>query len=413
MMNVESVVRAYKRANDTTCRITDNLREHIEQFDEQYETEDLIEVVENNPSDSIYNVINAPFIKLYFDTKRKESALKMREEELEQEVQKQKEFKNEEQQSNLSLGIIEKAMARVMMEEYAPQFAGKVFEDAKDLIEKEYGKIQKKIEYIVPDRGSVDEVVHEEFETVLNFVMADEPVMLIGPAGTGKNVICKQVAKALNLDFHFTNAVTQEYKLTGFIDANGTFHETEFYKAFKDGGIFMLDEIDASIPEVLVILNAAIANRYFDFPNGKIEAHKDFRVVAAGNTFGLGASYEYVGRNQLDAASLDRFAQIEINYSATIENSLTDDSALLNFIRKFRKECQKNGINHVVSYRSITRMDKMVKMMPADKVLKACLIKNLEQDDINMIVKSFKADTIWETAFRGIASETDGMTFSF
>lgn len=46
----------------------------------------------------------------------------------------------------------------------------------------------------------------------------------------------------------------------------GNYQETQFFKAFTEGGLFMLDEMDASIPEVLVILNAAIANRYFDFP---------------------------------------------------------------------------------------------------------------------------------------------------
>ena len=167
----------------------------------------------------------------------------------------------------------------------------------------------------------------------------------------------------------------------------------------------MLDEIDASIPEVLVILNAAIANRYFDFPNGKIEAHKDFRVIAAGNTFGHGASYEYVGRNQLDGASLDRFAQVIIDYSPRIEESLTKDSELLNFIRKFRKECQKNGINHIVSYRTLTRLDKMRDVMPIDKILKTCLIKNMESDDLNMIVRSFGADTRWEEGLRQVARE--------
>ena len=111
---------------------------------------------------------------------------------------------------------------------------------------------------------------HEKFDEVANIVNLDIPVYLTGKAGTGKNVICQQVAEALGLDFYFTNAVTQEYKLTGFIDANGNYQETQFYKAFTKGGLFFLDEMDASIPETLIILNAAIANRYFDFPPVKL-----------------------------------------------------------------------------------------------------------------------------------------------
>ena len=187
------------------------------------------------------------------------------------------------------------------------------------------------------------------------------------------------------------------------MDANGNFHETEFYKAFKNGGIFMLDEIDASIPEVLIILNAAIANRYFDFPNGKIEAHPDFRVIAAGNTFGTGASYTYVGRNQLDGASLDRFALIHVEYSEKIENSLADDKDLLKFIRKFRKSCEDNSINHIVSYRAITRMNKMKQVMPVKEVLESCLVKNLEKDDIRMIVNCMNGSNEWERGLKECA----------
>lgn len=44
-------------------------------------------------------------------------------------------------------------------------------------------------------------VVHECFDKVLNLVNADIPVFLSGAAGTGKNVICKQVAESLGLDF--------------------------------------------------------------------------------------------------------------------------------------------------------------------------------------------------------------------
>ena len=119
--------------------------------------------------------------------------------------------------------------------------------------------------------NTVKGTLHEKFDEVLQIVNLNIPVYLTGKAGTGKNVICKQVAEALGLDFYFTNAVTQEYKLTGFIDANGVYQKTQFYEAFTRGGVFFLDEMDASVPEVLIILNAAIANGYFDFPIGKLK----------------------------------------------------------------------------------------------------------------------------------------------
>ncbi len=391
------LVRVFNRTNNGNLRYTVDLENKLNAFDGLITADEIFDIVKSNPASSIYNVVNTAFIGFYKNMKAQETKVQ----ELENQVKQNKQKSIEEEKSNLSLGLVEKALARVMVDEYAPKLAESVKGDIDAYIEQTYGPITRKIDFEINGKvAKVEGVVHEKFETVLKFVMADEPVMLIGPAGTGKNVICKQVAKALNLDFYFSNAVTQEYKLTGFIDANGRYQETEFYKAFKNGGLFMLDEIDASIPEVLVILNAAIANRYFDFPNGKIQAHENFRVVSAGNTFGTGASYEYSGRNQLDGASLDRFAQVYIDYSEAIENSLTEDKELINFIRKFRKEVADKGIKHIVSYRSITRLSKLENVMPVDELLKSCLLKNLEQDDLRMIVKNFRGSSMWEEGFR-------------
>lgn len=229
--------------------------------------------------------------------------------------------------------------------------------------------------------------VHEKFDEVLSIVNLDIPVYLTGKAGTGKNVICKQVAEALGLNFYFTNAVTQEYKLTGFIDANGKYNETQFYKAFTNGGLFFLDEMDASIPEVLIILNAAIANRYFDFPTGKVEAHPDFRVIAAGNTVGTGADSNYTGRYCLDRASLDRFAMINIDYSPKIEMAMArDKKALVNFCHLFRQITETSGIECLFSYRTLDRIAQLEEVIPnLSEVLEISLLKGLDKDTVNII----------------------------
>lgn len=298
------------------------------------------------------------------------------------------------QQVNNYMGLLERTLSEVIIqtqgEKIVKEILGQVGDKVDNYIHEHYGEIKRKVEVEVEDRKvEFDEKLHEKFETVLKFVKMNEPVFLTGAAGSGKNVLCKQVAKAMGLDFYFTNAVTQEYKLTGFTDAMGTFHETQFYKAFKNGGLFMLDEMDASIPEVLVILNAAIANRYFDFPApiGYVEAHPDFRVIAAGNTFGLGADYDYVGRNQLDAASLDRFALVKVDYDREIELSVCEgNKELVDFCDDFRNAAEKAGVRTIVSYRAIGRMNKMMKVMELPEVLATCLIKNLQKDDVNMIL---------------------------
>lgn len=285
-------------------------------------------------------------------------------------------------------------LEKIMLEVLAAQSVDKVIEIAKpmldDHIKETFGILPQVHTVVTPTKTTqIKGVLHEEFDTVLQLVNCDIPVFLTGGAGTGKNVICQQVAEATGLEFYFSNAVTQEYKLTGFIDANGTYHETQFYKAFTQGGVFMLDEMDASIPEVLIILNAAIANRYFDFPTGRVQAHENFRLIAAGNTFGTGADIEYTGRFQLDAASLDRFAIVEIDYSPAIEEAVANgDTELVTFIRAFRQACQQSGIKHLATYRAISRIAKLSEIMETAKVLKMALTKNLSHDDINIIVNA-------------------------
>ena len=299
-----------------------------------------------------------------------------------------------EQAVTNSLGILEQAVASIIAktqaEKIEAEIMGSVEAKVQAFIKEEYGSIERKITTVVDGKPKeMKGIQHEKFETVLKFVANNEPVFLTGAAGTGKNVLCKQVADALGLKFYFTNAVTQEYKLTGFTDAMGNYQPTQFYEAFTKGGVFMLDEMDASIPEVLVILNAAIANRYFDFPApiGYVEAHPDFRVIAAGNTTGHGADFEYVGRNQLDAASLDRFAVVRIGYSNAIEDSVAGDLELANFCREYRKACDEAGLSVIVSYRAIGRLAKMMQVLDLEEALETCLVKGLDKDDLNIIIE--------------------------
>lgn len=229
------------------------------------------------------------------------------------------------------------------------------------------------------------EVKHSKFEMIKACIENDIPVYLAGPAGSGKNYTLEQISWELGLEFYFTNSVQQEYKLTGFIDAGGVYHETEFYKAFKNGGIFFLDEMDASIPEVLVLLNAAIANRYFEFPNGKIKAHKNFRVVAAGNTVGSGADEMYTGRLVLDQATLDRFAIIDFGYDRNIEMHIAKgNKELVDFVEAIRTEAETNGIRATFSYRCIGMVTKLERTgIELKNILAIAVFKGMEKDTIN------------------------------
>lgn len=272
-----------------------------------------------------------------------------------------------------------------------------------DFIKTEYGALPKTIQIRDGEiqKKAIKGIFHEKFEMMLKVISRNVPLMLVGPAGSGKNHTLEQVAEALELDFYFTNAITQEYTLKGFIDANGNFHETEFYKAFTQGGIFFLDEIDASIPEALIVLNAAIANRYFDFPNGRVNAHEDFRVVAAANTVGMGASAEYVGRNQLDAATLDRFVQIKFDYDPNVETQLSYSPEMYTFITDLRKSIAKNDVRYIVSMRATINAAKLADLLSDEELIDNVILKGMEIDDRRILINDL-SETKYKTTLKAM-----------
>lgn len=214
-----------------------------------------------------------------------------------------------------------------------------------------------------------------------------ESVYLYGPAGSGKNHVCEQIARALGVEFYYQNSITDEYKLIGFIDGAGVYHETEFYRAFTKGGVFMLDEMDASCPDTLVTLNAALANGYFTFPCGRVKMHPDFHCIAAGNTCGRGATEEYSGRSVLDAASLNRFIPMQFDYSPAIERKLAgpDGADILEFIRDLRKSAAAAGIRIVLGYRNIQRLAKFRGVFDTKTLVQYAVTGGYDRDEINIL----------------------------
>lgn len=265
------------------------------------------------------------------------------------------------------------------------------------VVEYEYKPAQVKM--------GVDGVKHSKYGDIKNCLECGIPVYLAGPAGSGKNHTVEQIAKENGWGFYSTSSIQQEYKLTGFIDAGGKYHETEFYKACtsKNDCVFFLDEMDASIPEVLVILNAAIANGYFEFPNGRVDFDK-VHFVAAGNTLGSGADELYTGRMVLDQATLDRFAIIEFGYDKNIELYLAGgNSELVDFVEGLREKAEKEGIRATFSYRCITMVAKLEKSgMPLSTIIKVSVVKGLDSDTIKTLSNSYNDNKYW-TALKEVA----------
>lgn len=274
-----------------------------------------------------------------------------------------------------------------------------------DFMKKEYANIPKTYDVRVTDTevNKIEGVTHKIFPKVCKLINMNKPVMLTGPAGTGKNFMVEQIAKALGKNFYYASTITQEYKLTGFIDAEGNYHSTELRRAMEDpdGAIFMLDEIDASIPETLVVINSLLANGYFDFPDKRVTANEGFRVICAGNTVGLGADMVYTGRNVIDGATLDRFVLVKMDYDKDIEQNLCPDEELKSFIYDIRKSAAKNHINCIVGMRCLKyAYEMLVNEFDKQDIVSDAIIKGLQEDDINVLKNDLDSSNPWYKYFK-------------
>lgn len=276
----------------------------------------------------------------------------------------------------------------------------------KEFIDRTYGKLPTTYDLRVTDTTTkrVEGLTHKIFPKVCKLINMKKPVMLTGPAGTGKNFMVEQIADALDLNFYYSSTITQEYKLTGFIDGNGVYQETELYRAMTDenGGLFFLDEIDASVPDALVVINSVLANGYFDFPCGRVKANENFRVICAGNTVGLGADMIYTGRNVIDGATLDRFILVKMNYDEELEKSLCPDEDLKKFIYDIRKSAKENHVNCIVGMRCLLNAyDMYANGFDKKDVVQEAIIKGLGEDDINVVKSGLQdKDNEWYKYFK-------------
>ena len=265
------------------------------------------------------------------------------------------------------------AQAAALLELLKSQHTAAIDENkVKELIQKELANIPPKVFQVQDYKGVVkdlDFTPPKEFEQILFLASQRENILLVGASGGGKTFTCSKLAQALGLPFGFISVTAgmSESHLNGKflpIGVGGQFLYVPplFIEMYENGGLFLLDEIDGADSNTLLILNAAIANGSLAVPNRHekpiAKKHKDFILIAAGNTYGSGANRMYVGRQQLDASTLDRFSSVIMGYSENIEKTLASQEILDEFY-PVRKAVKKLGLRRLVSTRFIERIEKL------------------------------------------------------
>jgi MoxR-like ATPase len=179
------------------------------------------------------------------------------------------------------------------------------------------------------------ENAHKNFPELLELIADRQHVMLIGPTGGGKTTATMHASQ------HITGGDGQPLKFYakpctmtdtssdwfGYNSAHG-YEPSLFRIAYENGGVFTAEEIDAGNPSITTGMHMAVENGVGAFPDRMVEMHPDFRFVSTANTWGHGADRQYVGRNPLDAATTDRFWQMDWDYDEGLERGLSVQAAI-------------------------------------------------------------------------------------
>lgn len=158
----------------------------------------------------------------------------------------------------------------------------------------------------------------EVLEAMALAVAQRKPVLLKGETGTGKTTLVHELAyrtnnavRQINLN---GNTTVDEIVGRTMLNRDGTvFHDGILISAMKHGHWILLDELNAGLPEVLLVLQQVLVDGRYTLVENEgeiVDAHPNFRVFATMNP-----PETYVGTNHLNPATLSRFGiTIEVDY---------------------------------------------------------------------------------------------------
>lgn len=301
-------------------------------------------------------------------------------------------------QESESMSELEKAIARLVKKHESKESPVDADTVRKIVREETANQESRVIEIKRPDFPNVklEGHIHPQFERVMRLVACGGNVLLVGPAGCGKTHMAEQIAKALNAAYGAIHgsAGASESALTGWLlPGNGGAFEyvpSVFVRLYESGeSLFLFDELDAFDPNMLLVANGALANGHLHIAHRKdaplVSRGQNARIMATANTFGTGANPMYAGRAPLDAATLDRFIVVSVDYDVKLEeriakaNGLSDSQALE--LWDLRGKVRNQSLRRVISTRAFQKAGTMLAAGDSWKQVKATLVEGWTKDE--------------------------------
>ncbi len=281
------------------------------------------------------------------------------------------------------------------------------------LLQEAIGKLEqsRKIEVVIRQHTQPDITfpsVHKQFADLLQVVSTRTKdgyyrhAYLFGAPGGGKSTAARQVAEALSLPFYYYSLddSTQSDAIMGYNAPNistgdNIFHSTDYFHAYKDGGLVLMDEMDNTSGNLLTSQNTLLENGWGSFPCGMTPRHPDFLVIGCGNTTGQGGNTQHASRQVLDFATRARFAFMEWKYdwdmAKQVCNSINPASdKYVEWCRKTGEYVAQYGIRVVLSPREAIQLSEMsLNDSLSQSVLLDSIMRGLDKASVDKILANY------------------------
>ncbi len=209
-------------------------------------------------------------------------------------------------------------------------------------------------------------------------ILQHKNTMLIGPTGTGKTEIIMKICNELGLDCHIYDMGSMQDPLTDLLGShrleNGSsiFDYAKFVEDVQKPGVILLDELSRAPLMTNNILFPCLDVRRqlpVEIADSKhdrvIKVHPECTFIATAN---IGS--EYSGTNEIDAALLNRFLPLQLNYlPANIEQEILtirtkiDPQTAAEVVARFntiRTAYNDNRISKTVSTRELIACGELI-----------------------------------------------------
>ena len=235
-----------------------------------------------------------------------------------------------------------------------------------------------KEKYPYPDISTGFYVEEKNWNYLVRNIMQHKNTMLIGPTGTGKTELIIKICNILGIDCHIYDMGSMQDPLTDLLGShrleNGSsiFDYAKFVDDVQKPGVILLDELSRAPLMTNNILFPCLDSRrqlpieIADSHHDRIvKVHPECTFIATAN---IGS--EYSGTNEIDAALLNRFLPLQLDYlPANIEVEILkirtniDDNSAIEVVSKFnriRSAYKDSQISKSVSTRELIACGELI-----------------------------------------------------